>query len=197
MPKRYREARLMNKIKLTDMAEKLGISQPTLSAWEAERKAAPVEAIIKMADFYGVTVDYLLGRDDVMVPSPQKPIDRTVLMIYDGKPVWSAKYGWLLVNAKDRQLLSSEGRTISFEDSDELFVAPPIYAEPQYPLGKPLSRLEINQHIEVWVEPISPDSDLRNDRRGVYRVFDRFVENESGTRFYFDTYTSKWLSYKL
>lgn len=32
MPKRYREARLMNKIKLTDMAEKFGISQPTLSA---------------------------------------------------------------------------------------------------------------------------------------------------------------------
>lgn len=32
MPKRYGEAQLMNKIKLTDIAEKLGISQPTLSA---------------------------------------------------------------------------------------------------------------------------------------------------------------------
>ena len=149
-----------------------------------------------MADFYGVTVDYLLGREDVMVPSPQKPIDRTVLMIYDGKPVWSAKYGWLLVNAKDRQLLSSEGRTISFEDSDELFVAPPIYAEPQYPLGKPLSRLEINQHIEVWVEPISPDSDLREQLRGWYQVKECFVENAYGTKFPIDSYGAKWLAFK-
>ena len=36
MPKLYKEARLMNKIKLTDMADKLGISQPTLSSWESE-----------------------------------------------------------------------------------------------------------------------------------------------------------------
>lgn len=41
MPKRYKEARLMHKAKLTEMATKLGVSQPTLSAWESERKSAP------------------------------------------------------------------------------------------------------------------------------------------------------------
>lgn len=61
MPKRYKEARLMHKAKLTEMATKLGVSQPTLSAWESERKSAPVEAVIKMATLYGVTTDYLLG----------------------------------------------------------------------------------------------------------------------------------------
>ena len=50
MPKRYKEARLMHKAKLTEMAAKLGVSQPTLSAWESERKAAPVEAVIRMAE---------------------------------------------------------------------------------------------------------------------------------------------------
>lgn len=71
MPKRYKEARLMHKAKLTEMATKLGVSQPTLSAWESERKSAPVEAVIKMATLYGVTTDYLLGLDDtvfLMVP---------------------------------------------------------------------------------------------------------------------------------
>ena len=51
MSKRYKEARLMHKAKLTEMAVRLGVSQPTLSAWESERKAAPVEAVIKMAEY--------------------------------------------------------------------------------------------------------------------------------------------------
>ena len=54
MPKRYKEARLMHKAKLTEMAVRLGVSQPTLSAWESERKAAPVEAVIRMGELYGV-----------------------------------------------------------------------------------------------------------------------------------------------
>lgn len=73
MPKRYKEARLMHKAKLTEMAVRLGVSQPTLSAWESERKAAPVEAVIRMAELYGVTTDYLLGRDDHTV-APGEPI---------------------------------------------------------------------------------------------------------------------------
>lgn len=56
MPKRYKEARLMHKAKLTEMATKLGVSQPTLSAWESERKSAPVEAVIKMATLYDQSV---------------------------------------------------------------------------------------------------------------------------------------------
>lgn len=196
MPKRYREARLMNKIKLTDMADKLGISQPTLSAWESERKAAPIEAIIKMADIYGVTVDYLLGRDDVMTPVPNEPISQQVLMIYNGKPVWSEKYGWLLVRSADQQLLSYDGSTIPFADADQLFIAPPLFAEPKYPMGEPLTRPELGEQIDLWVEPISPDTELRNDRRGIYKVMGRFVENEHGTRFYLDTYGVKWLAFK-
>lgn len=197
MPKRYKEARLMNRVKLTDMADKLGISQPTLSAWESERKAAPVEAVIKMAELYGVTVDYLLGREDMMTPNPQEPLPLQNLMIYDGKPVWSAKHGWLLVNAMHQQLVSSNGNTIPFSKAEKLFIAPPLYAESKYPMGKPLSRLELKEHPELWIEPISPDSDLRKELRGSYRVHKLYVENEYGNRFYLDTYGSKWLAFPI
>ena len=81
MPKRYKEARLMHKAKLTEMAAKLGVSQPTLSAWESERKAAPVEAVIRMAELYGVTTDYLLGRDDHTV-APGEPIPEQCLKLF-------------------------------------------------------------------------------------------------------------------
>ncbi len=195
MPKRYKEARLMNKLKLTDMAIQLGVSQPTLSGWESERKAAPIEAICKMADLYGVTVDYLLGRDDATMPAPQKEISPDILKIYDGKPVWSAKYGWLLVNSMNEELLKSDGNIVPFSDADALYILPPLFAESQYPLGRPLSRPELNEYQTLWVEPISSDSELREDRRGFYKKFDRFVENEHGTRFYLDTYGVKWLAF--
>ncbi len=34
MPRKYKEARQINKLKVIEAAAKLGISQPTLSAWE-------------------------------------------------------------------------------------------------------------------------------------------------------------------
>lgn len=39
MPKQFKTARQINKLKVIEAAEKLGVSQPTLSAWEGERKA--------------------------------------------------------------------------------------------------------------------------------------------------------------
>ena len=39
----------------------LGVSQPTLSAWEGERKNPSVESLIQMSERYGVSVDFLLG----------------------------------------------------------------------------------------------------------------------------------------
>ena len=68
MAKRFREARKMNGLKLTEAAQKLGVSQPTLSAWEGERKSPTLNGLERMANLYGVTTDYLLGRNDVRVP---------------------------------------------------------------------------------------------------------------------------------
>ena len=37
MAKNFKKARQINKLKVIEAADKLGISQPTLSAWEGER----------------------------------------------------------------------------------------------------------------------------------------------------------------
>ena len=180
------------------MAERLGVSQPTLSSWESERKAAPLEALVKMADIYGVTTDYLLGRDDLLTPAPEQPITKPSLMALDGKPVWSPKHGWALVHATERCLTFSDGHTLSFEQTQELYIAPPLFAEPMQSNLPPLSRQELiyHTHMNIWVEPISPDSVLRTELKGWYRVNQRYVENEFGTRFYFDTYGVKWLAFE-
>ena len=44
------------------IAEYLGISQNTYSQYEIGVLNYPVDALMKLADFYEVSVDYLLGR---------------------------------------------------------------------------------------------------------------------------------------
>ncbi len=48
-----------------DVAEKTGIDQRTLSNYETGKTNPDSYAIIKLADFYGVTCDYLLGVSDI------------------------------------------------------------------------------------------------------------------------------------
>ena len=63
MNRRLKEARLQKKMKVTEIAEIIGVSQPTMSSWEAGRADPSLENLVKLAEHYGVTVDYLLGRD--------------------------------------------------------------------------------------------------------------------------------------
>ncbi len=195
MPRNFKQARKINKLKMTEAAAKLGISQPTLSAWEGERKSPSVEGLEKMADLYGVSTDYLLGRNEQGGRDPSVPIPIESLHIFHGKPVWSAQYGWLLVNAIDRILLASNGQTIPFSDCGKLFASSQLFSEPALPDCPPLSLSEVKKREQIWLEPISPDSELRDELRGWYRVQARFVQNEYGNRFYLDTYGAKWLAF--
>ena len=103
MPRQYKQARKLNHLKAIQAAKMLGVSQPTLSAWEGERKSPSIDSLENMANLYGVTTDYLLGRG-VSAPDPLVPVSVKALPILDGKPVWSAAYGWALVMAADQKL---------------------------------------------------------------------------------------------
>jgi len=76
MPKQFKTARQINKLKVIEAAEKLGISQPTLSAWEGERKSPSIDSLENMANLYGVTTDFLLGRSDNQRTDPKDPPDK-------------------------------------------------------------------------------------------------------------------------
>ncbi|BCZ34716.1 hypothetical protein GVanDAA620_26060 [Enterococcus faecium] len=195
MPRQFKQARLINKLKMTEAAEKLGISQPTLSAWEGERKSPSIDGLEKMSDLYGVTTDFLLGRSEQGISVQSIPVAPETLPVFHGKPVWSAEYGWMLVDAGNHTLMLSNGQTVPFADAKRLFTLPQLFSEPSLPSGKPLTLSEIQQFTRIWLEPISPDSDLRNELRGWYQVKKHFVQNEYGNRFYLDTYGAKWLAF--
>ena len=195
MKNKFRTARQLKKLKVIEAAELLGISQPTLSAWETGNKVPSVEGLEKMAVLYGVTTDFLLGRsesehyfDDMTV------LNKKLLPVMHEKPVWSAKHGWMLVDYA-KSCLTGCNTTVPFEQAAELFIIPPEFAENRIPNSEPLSRNELQYGLQIWVEPISADSSLREELRGWYRVKHHAIENECGNRFSLDSYGAKWLAF--
>lgn len=48
----------------TELGKKLNIPQRTYSYYENGERTIPLEVLIKIAEFHGVSVDYLLGLTD-------------------------------------------------------------------------------------------------------------------------------------
>ena len=197
MARKFREARQMKKLKAIEAAALLGVSQPTLSAWEGGRKSPTVDNLLAMAELYGVTTDYLLGRAEAPQVAPSSsPLTNEALRIRNCQPVWSPGYGWLLVDSAANALLRSDGTRLPLMDSGELYTCPPSFAAAEIPEKAPLQKDALHPGLTVWVEPISPDPALREELRGWYQIYDDFAENKSGNRFLLCTYTAKWLSFE-
>lgn len=197
MPKRFREARKLNKLKLIDAAKLLGVSQPTLSAWEGERKSPSIDALEKISELYGVSTDFLLGLSEAEYsPTPSQPLSLEQLHLMNGKPVWSSAHGWMLVDSTCRHLILSDGSIQTFSDAGDLLIAPTLFSELFAFSEQPVLKDALLCQTQIWLEPISPDSDYRNELRGWYRIKGSYAENEYGNRFHLDTYGAKWLAFK-
>lgn len=48
-----------------ELASKLSVTKQTVSNWENDNIQPSIEVLIKLANFFGVTTDYLLCRDDI------------------------------------------------------------------------------------------------------------------------------------
>lgn len=60
---RIRELREDSDKKQLELANYLGIQRNTYSDYERGKINIPLEQLIKIADFYDVSLDYLVGRD--------------------------------------------------------------------------------------------------------------------------------------
>ena len=58
--------------KQKDIAEYLGIQQTVYSRYERGFQTIPLEYLIKLADYYGVSLDYLVGRSNDTVQSHRR-----------------------------------------------------------------------------------------------------------------------------
>lgn len=81
LSQRLREAREKAGLKQIDASKLLGISNGTLSGYEREYRDPDPDTLHKMADLYGVSVDWLLGKsvypstNDTSNPEPMSEQD--------------------------------------------------------------------------------------------------------------------------
>lgn len=78
-----KDLRNMRRITQKEFAEMLGVSQQTVASWEVGRTEPSNEALIKIAAYFKVSTDYLLGNEhlypkeeSILVTSFRKLTDR-------------------------------------------------------------------------------------------------------------------------
>ena len=82
----------INGFSATCIAEKLGIQRATLSNWKAGRTQPDLDSVRKLADIFGVSVDYLLGEDEPVTDG--EPIAYIPILgsVPAGNPVEAVEY---------------------------------------------------------------------------------------------------------
>ena len=66
---RIKDLRVEKGLNLNELSQQTGIPASTLSDYEQEDFTVPHLVVIKLAEYFGVTSDYLLGMDDTKEPS--------------------------------------------------------------------------------------------------------------------------------
>ncbi len=73
---RIRTLREDKDLRQLDVAKATGIDQKTLSNYETGKTNPDSFAIIRLADFFNVSTDYLLGVSDYSIASPVQLIEK-------------------------------------------------------------------------------------------------------------------------
>lgn len=65
LPKRFADLREQHNLTQGQLADLLKMSVRAIAAWESGERKPPIDKLEWLADYYGVSTDYLLGRTDV------------------------------------------------------------------------------------------------------------------------------------
>ena len=69
---RIRDIRIDRGLTQEQVAQVLHVSQNTYSQYEIGTARYPLDAVVTLAEFYGVSVDYLVGLTDEPAPYPRR-----------------------------------------------------------------------------------------------------------------------------
>lgn len=61
---KIRELRKKGKLSQEEFAQIIGYSRPLIAKWESDERDPDTTTLIKIADYFNVSTDYLLGRED-------------------------------------------------------------------------------------------------------------------------------------
>ena len=81
MQKRLYELRKAKNVTQQRMSIDLGIDQTSISSYECGKYFPTVEVLIKLAQYFGVSTDYLLELSDVKTPLKTASNDQTAYLL--------------------------------------------------------------------------------------------------------------------
>ena len=86
---RLKNLRIDNGYTQKEIAEKLGTSQPSYQNWEKGTRKPSRITLQKIAIFFNVSTDYLLGKTDIPDPDSDIDLDSAIdnSVAYDGTPI--------------------------------------------------------------------------------------------------------------
>lgn len=61
---KIKELRISHGLNQVELGEKLSVTKQTISNWENNNIQPSIDMLIKIADFFGVSTDYLLEREN-------------------------------------------------------------------------------------------------------------------------------------
>lgn len=74
---RIRELRKAKKVTMKELGNIIGVAESTMSLYETGKRKPDPETLSRLADYFNVSVDYLLGRDEEQTqPAPKYSTDQ-------------------------------------------------------------------------------------------------------------------------
>lgn len=62
---RLRELMEFKSLNIVQLAKNVNIPRSTISCWLLKTRLPKIDAVVQLADYFNVTTDYLLGREDI------------------------------------------------------------------------------------------------------------------------------------
>lgn len=98
-----KELREKKRLTKKQVANGVGITDRAYIAYEYGERDVSTETLAKLADFYGVTTDYLLGRPDAAPPAD--PVDEFAEKVNMQEHEQIILKKWLALNEKQRKMV--------------------------------------------------------------------------------------------
>lgn len=112
---RIREIRESKKLLQKDVAAHLGIARNTYCQYETGKRTPDFATTMRIADFFGVSVDYLLGRDEKEKATPSQDEAASLLQEPLMKDIYDAA---LQLSPEHRKLVLAQIEAVkALEDS--------------------------------------------------------------------------------
>ena len=84
---RIRGLRTSHRLSQTELSKLLHVSQQTITKWENGKAEPSSGALAKLAEYFDVSADYLLGSDKTSEPKSVDLEKDPVVLSYGGRPV--------------------------------------------------------------------------------------------------------------